>query len=159
MNSATAARDALLEWCRARLGNELHLSPWLTVTQERIDRFAAATGDYQWIHVDAERAAVESPWRSTIAHGYLTLSLYAALRVPADGAPAWPSVRTVINYGLNRVRFTRAVRVDSRIRLRVTLAAVEALPGAVQVEEDCVFELDGDTTPACVAAMVKRLYV
>lgn len=134
------------------------MSPWLTVTQERIDRFAEATGDYQWIHVDAERAAAESPWRSTIAHGYLTLSLYATLRVPADGTPAWPLVRTVINYGLNRVRFTRAVRVDSRVRLRVTLAAVEAVPGAVQVEEDCVFELDGEATPACVAAMVKRLY-
>ena len=159
MTGDEGRRDALLDWCRGRVGREVHVSPWLTVTQERIDRFAQASGDHQWIHVDPVRAATESPWKSTIAHGYLTLSLYAALRAPADGAPPWPGVRTVINYGLNRVRFTRAVKVNSRLRLRVTLAAVEAVPGAVQVEEACVFELDGDTTPACVAEMVKRLYV
>ncbi len=159
MTDDAQRREALLDWCRARLGQVVHTSPWFTVTQERIDRFAEASGDYQWIHVDPARAAAESPWKSTIAHGYLTLSLYALLRAPADGTPPWPGVRTVINYGLNRVRFTRAVRVNSRLRLNVTLGAVEAVPGAVQVVEACVFELDNDTVPACVAEMVKRLYV
>lgn len=153
-----AAAAGLLAVLQPLVGREVHVSDWLTVTQNRIDQFAAATGDHQWIHVDPARAAHESPWRTTIAHGMLTLSLYAQLRHSGPAAQPWPAVRTVINYGLNRVRFTRPVKSNSRLRLRVTLAEVVPVPGAVQVEESCVFELDGDSTPACVASMLKRLY-
>ncbi len=150
--------DQVLTWCLARVGTEVHVGEWLTITQERIDRFATATDDFQWIHVDAARAKAESPWKSTIAHGFLTLSLYPKLREAQAGAVAWPGVRTVINYGVNRVRFMNAVRVGSQIRLRSTLKSVEPAAGAVQVEEECVFEIGGETKPACVADVVLRLY-
>lgn len=147
----------LLEWCRTRLGTELHVSDWLTITQQRIDRFAAATDDYQWIHVDAARAAVESPSKATIAHGFLTLSLYPYLRLARAGTEAWPGVGTIINYGVNKVRFPHVVRVGSQIRLRVTLNSAVAVADGVQVEEGCVFELGGVDKPACVAELVMRL--
>ena len=143
----------------AKVGQEIHVSDWLQMTQERIDAFAAATGDFQWIHTDPERAAKESPWRRTIAHGYLTMSLYPMLRgIVSEGSPPYPGVRTVINYGLNRVRFMNAVRVGSQLRLRTTLKSAAAVAGAVQVEEECTFEIGGQTKPACVADVVLRLY-
>jgi len=150
--------DQVLNWCRDRLGTEIHVGEWLTITQERINRFATATDDFQWIHVDVARAEKESPWKTTIAHGFLTLSLYPTMRMPAAGAIAWPGVRTVINYGLNRVRFMNAVRVGSQLRLRSTLKSVESVAGAVQVEEECTFEIGGQSKPACVADVVLRLY-
>ena len=145
-------------WCAARVATEVHVSEWLIVTQERINRFAAATDDFQWIHVDPVRAAAESPWRTTIAHGFLTLSLYPMLRAPAGAHEGYPGVRTIINYGLNRVRYPSAVRVGSALRLRATLDAVEAVPGGVQVEESCLFEVGGQDKPACVAQVLVRLY-
>lgn len=158
MNQAATALLALRAACEARVGTEVHLSDWLEVTQERIDAFAHATGDFQWIHVDAERARRESPWQTTIAHGLLTLSLYASLRAPGPGRESWPGVRTVINYGLNRVRFVRAVKAGARLRLRVTLAAVRPVAGAIEVEEHCRFELEEGSAPACIAELIKRLY-
>ena len=150
--------DQVLNWCRERLGTEVFVGDWLTITQERINRFATATDDFQWIHVDVARAEAESPWKTTIAHGFLTLSLYPMMRMPPAGAIAWPGVRTVINYGLNRVRFMNAVRVGSQLRLRTTLKSAAAVAGAVQVEEECTFEIGGQTKPACVADVVLRLY-
>jgi acyl dehydratase len=148
-----------LERLQAQVGQEVHTSDWLQVTQQRIDAFADATGDHQWIHVDAERAARESPWKATIAHGYLTLSLYPMLRglVAAD-RPPFPGVRQVINYGLDKLRFPSAVVVGSRVRARCVLLKVEAVSGGLQVTEQYTVEIEGQPKPACVAEAIMRLY-
>jgi len=147
------------EALRSRVGQEIHCSDWLEIDQARIDAFAAATGDHQWIHCDPERAARESPWKSTIAHGYLTLSLYPMLRglVAAEGPP-FPGTRQVVNYGLNKLRFPNAVRVGSRVRARCNLAGVEPVAGGLQVTELLTVEIDGEAKPACVAEAIMRLY-
>lgn len=148
-------RTALL----AQLGQEVHVSDWLVITQQRIDAFAATTGDHQWIHTDPERARRESPWRRTIAHGYLTLSLQPLLRGFADGdRPPYEGVRSAINYGLNRLRFTNAVREGARLRGRSRLLAVEDFRGGLQLTEEFTAELEGEKKPACVAEVLIRLY-
>ncbi|MCC7199892.1 MAG: MaoC family dehydratase [Gammaproteobacteria bacterium] len=152
-----------LEQSRAQLqalvGRESHASDWLEVTQRRVDDFAAATGDHQWIHVDPARARAESPYGSTIAHGYLTLSLYPLLRGLVDEArPVMPGVLRVINYGINKLRFPNAVRVGARVRGRSTVAAVEDIPGGLQLTEQFTVEVEGENKPACVAEVVMRLY-
>ena len=153
------SQQRLLEELRARIGEDVHVSDWYTVTQQRIQAFADATGDHQWIHVDVERAARESPWRTTIAHGYLTLSLFPMLRgLAADGRPPYPGVRQGINYGLDRLRFPNAVRAGSRIRARCTLLGVEEIPGGLQVTERYTAEIEGEGKPACVADAIFRLY-
>ena len=110
MNQTSALQQVLAD-LRPKIGQEIHCSDWLEVTQQRIDEFAQATGDHQWIHTDAARALRESPWRTTIAHGYLTLSLYPLLRglVDAD-KPLFAGVTRVINYGLDKLRFPNAVK-------------------------------------------------
>ena len=142
-----------------RIGQEIHTSEWVDVTQARIDAFAEATGDHQWIHVDPARAVRESPYRATIAHGYLTLSLYPMLRglVAAD-RPVFPGVKQVINYGLDKLRFPSAVRAGSRVRAHCTLLKVEEVPGGLQVTEQFSVEIEGQEKPACVAAAIMRLY-
>jgi len=143
----------------AQVGQEVHVSDWIAVTQSRIDAFAAATGDFQWIHTDTERAARESPWRRTVAHGYLTLALLPMLRGVAEGGEArFPGVRRIVNYGLNRVRFTNAVVEGARVRGRVRVLGVEAFRGGVQVTEEFTVEIDGQSRPACVAETIARLY-
>ena len=150
--------SALAEFA-SRIGTELHLSPWITVTQERIDRFADATGDHQWIHIDPERARAESPFGATIAHGYLVLSLYPSLR-GHDGrnTPPFPGVTRTINYGVNRVRFPSPVRAGARLRGRFELVGAAERNGAVQVVERFTVELDSGGKPACVAEIVRLLY-
>ncbi len=148
-----------LQRLQARLGAEVHVSEWLQVTQDRVDAFAQATGDRQWIHVDPERAARESPYQGAIAHGYLTLSLYPMLRGLVDeAAPLYPGVRRVINYGINKLRFPNAVQVGAKVRARCTLAAVEEVKGALQVTETCTVEIENEAKPACVAELVMRFY-
>jgi acyl dehydratase len=149
----------LLSQLQERVGQEVHLSDWLTITQQRIDAFADATSDHQWIHVDPARAAAESPWGSTIAHGYLTLSLYPMMRGLVASQPIYPGVRQVINYGLEKLRFPNAVKVDSRIRVRCVLNRVEEVSDGVQTTEQATFEIDGETKPACIAQAIMRLYV
>jgi acyl dehydratase len=130
-----------------KVGQVLGVSDWVTVDQERIDRFADATGDHQWIHVDAERAAA-GPYGATIAHGYLTLSMLSIFLDPLleiDGV----SIR--LNYGLDKVRFPHPVPVDSRLRARVTVESVEETPQGVRLKLACVLEIDGVDKPACVA--------
>ena len=141
------------------VGRQLGKSAWLEISQERIDQFADATGDHQWIHVDAARAVRESPWKATIAHGFLTLSLYPLLRglVTAD-QPVFPGVRQVINYGLEKLRFPSAVLSGSRVRARCVLLKVEAVTGGLQVNEQYTVEIDGQPKPACVAEAIMRLY-
>lgn len=149
----------VLEELQGKIGEEIHVSDWLTVSQDLVNRFADATGDHQWIHVDPQRAAAESPYRSTIAHGYLTLSLYPMLRglVNAD-QPLFPGVTNVINYGLNKLRFTNAVKVGSRIRARCKLLAAEEVKGSLQLTEQYTVEIEGEERPACVAEAIMRLY-
>jgi len=148
-----------LERLQAQVGQEVHTSDWLQVTQQRIDAFAEATGDHQWIHVDAERAARESPWKATIAHGYLTLSLYPMLRgLVAAERPVFEGVRQVINYGLDKLRFPSAVVVGSRVRAHCVLLKVEPVTGGLQVTEQYTVEIEGQPKPACVAEAIMRLY-
>lgn len=144
---------------QSKIGEDVHVSDWITVTQETIDMFANATGDKQWIHVDEVRAKGESPYGATIAHGYLTLSLYPVLRglVDAD-KPLFPGVKNVINYGIDKLRFTNAVKVNSKIRARCTLVAAEEVKNSIQLTEKYTVEIDGQDRPACVADCIMRLY-
>jgi len=153
------SQQKLLEVLKRRVGEEVHLSDWMEVTQERINAFADATGDHQWIHVDVARAARESPWGSTIAHGYLTLSLYPMLRgLVSSGGPPYPGAKQAINYGLDRLRFPNPVRAGSRVRARCTLLKVEEVPGGLQVMEQYTVEVEGQPKPACVAQAIMRVY-
>lgn len=134
------------------VGSELGVSDWLEISQARVNLFADATDDHQWIHVDPARAAA-GPFGGPIAHGYLTLSLLV---------PLFGQVLTVtdaglgVNYGLNKARFPAPVPVGSKIRLRATLAAVDPVPGGVQVSVDCLVEIGGGSKPACAAQAVYR---
>ena len=153
------SQEQLLGRLQAQVGTEIHCSDWFEVTQERVNTFADATGDHQWIHVDAARAARESPWKATIAHGYFTLSLYPMLRglVSVD-RPVFEGVRQVINYGLDKLRFPSAVVVGSRIRAHCVLLKVEPVTGGLQVTEQYTVEIEGQPKPACVAEAIMRLY-
>jgi len=154
MSSSTVAEEL-----RTKVGSVVHLSDWLQIDQPRIDAFAAATGDRQWIHVDPERAAAESQYGCTIAHGYLTLSLYPLLRQMVDESrPIFPGLKNVINYGLDKVRFPNAVRCGARVRGRSELLAVEEVRGAVQATERFTMEVEGEERPACVAEAIMRYY-
>ena len=138
-----------------RIGQQIAVSDWLEVTQSRIDQFADATGDHQWIHVDPARAAVELPSRSTIAHGFLTLSLLSTL---IRESIRFTGLRMAINYGLNRVRFVSPVPSGSRIRALITTKGVENVSGGVQVVWEVTVERDGGDRPACVAEWIVRYY-
>ncbi len=135
-------------------GQHLGYSDWLEVDQKRVDLFADATGDHQWIHVDPERAA-GGPFKGTIAHGFLTLSLVPVL---VAGVYRVDEVRMGINYGLNKVRFPAPLRVGSRVRGGVELAEVTQVEGGVQVVLRVTVEAEGSPKPCCVAETVTRLY-
>ena len=130
-----------------RAGTEIGVSDWLPITQERIDQFANATGDRQWIHVDASRAAAESPYGATIAHGFLTLSLVTVL---LQETIAVDDAGMIINYGCDRVRFVSAVPAGSRIRARFTLSTVENAREGTQVTWGVVIEREGHDKPCVV---------
>ena len=138
-----------------RIGEEIAVSDWLEVTQARINQFADATGDHQWIHVDPVRAAAELPSGSTIAHGFLTLSLLSTL---IRESIRFTGLRMAINYGLNRVRFVSPVPSGSRIRALVTLQSVDAVSGGFQVTWQATIEREGSDKPACVADWIVRYY-
>jgi acyl dehydratase len=150
--------QSVLADLKARAGKEELVGEWFTVDQERINRFADATDDHQWIHVDRERAKKESPYQDTIAHGFLTLSLVPGLtRDVRGGAAAYPGVKLGVNYGLNKVRFPAPVKVNSRIRSRARLKAVEEVPGGLQVVREITVEVEGQDKPCCVAETLARL--
>ena len=151
--------EATLADLASKIGHELHRSSWVTISQERIDRFADATGDHQWIHVDPERARIESPFGATIAHGYLVLSLYPSLR-GHDGrnTPPFPGVTRMINLGVNRVRFPSPVRAGDRLRGRFELVDASRRKDAVQVIERYTADLESGDKPACVAEVVRLMY-
>lgn len=139
----------------ALVGTEVAVSPWIAVPQQRIDLFADATNDHQWIHVDVERCKRESPFGGPIAHGFLTLSLLPAI---FESAVAMLDVKMVLNYGLNKVRFPAPLPVDSRVRGRLTLASVEKIDSGSQLVWDVVIEREGGSKPVCVAEFVMRRY-
>ncbi len=143
-----------IEDLRSRVGRHLGWSDWHEVTQDQVDRFADVTGDHQWVHTDPERAR-QGPFGTTIAHGYLTLSLLPALlgEVLFVAGP-----RFAVNYGLNRLRFPAPVPVGSRVRAGATLSAMEAVAGGEQVVLACTFEVEGSDKPCCVADVVFRYY-
>lgn len=138
------------------VGREIAVTDWLTMTQDRIERFAEATADQQWIHVDRERAQRESPYGTTIAHGFLTLSLLSHFMKRAIQFRG--GVRMGINYGLNRVRFPSPVRVDSKIRARVGLLSLKELPEAFEAVFSVSMEGQGLEKPCCVAEWIVRYY-
>jgi acyl dehydratase len=138
-----------------RIGEEIAVSDWLEVTQARINQFADATGDHQWIHVDPVRAAAELPSGSTIAHGFLTLSLLSTL---IRESIRFTGLRMAINYGLNRVRFVSPVPSGSQIRALITLQSVDAVSGGFQVTWQATIEREGSDKPACVADWIVRYY-
>jgi len=150
----TTQIDAIAELSNY-LSQEVGVSDWFKVSQERINQFAAATEDRQWIHLDQERAANESPFNATIAHGFLTLALLSEL---AKMAVSVGGVRMAINYGLNRVRFVSPVAAGSQIRGRFTLATLEEFKGGVQATWNVTVEREGSEKPCCVAEWVVRYY-
>jgi len=139
------------------LGREIAVTDWFTVTQDRIRQFAEVTEDRQWIHVDRERAQRESPYGTTIAHGFLTLSLVSHFMKQAIQMRS--GVRMAINYGLNRVRFPSPVRADSQIRARVSLHSVKDLPDAIEAVFGISVEGQNSEKPHCVAEWVVRYYL
>ena len=140
---------------RDHLGQELAVSDWFEVTQERINQFADATGDHQWIHIDRERAAKESPYKTTIAHGFLTLSLAPIM---ARGSLSFSGIRMSVNYGLNRVRFIAPVPSGARVRSRFSPASVEEIGGGIQVVWNVTIEREGSEKPCCAAEWLVRYY-
>jgi acyl dehydratase len=136
-------------------GREIGVSDWLTIDQARINLFAEATGDRQWIHVDPERARRELPGGRTIAHGYLTLSLIPAL---VQGLLKIEGLTRGINYGADKVRFTQAVQEGSRVRARQKLLSVEPRGGGLQLVSEITIEIEGEKKPACIAETIAIIY-
>ena len=151
--TGTISVDGLDE-LRKLSGSDLGTSSWIEITQDRVNTFADATGDHQWIHVDVEKAAA-GPFGAPIAHGYLTLSLFVPLFTELLDVQG---VTTKVNYGLNKVRFPSPVPVGSRIRLTARLASVEDVAGGVQVTVDGTIEIEGGAKPAAVLQSVSRFY-
>jgi acyl dehydratase len=138
------------------IGSEVGSSDWVTVGQDRIDQFAACTGDRQWIHVDVERARRESPFGGPVAHGYLTLSLVAAMVMELGVIP--PDAATGLNYGLDKVRFVAPVKAGARVRMRASLAAAEPQNGGrMLLKLQSTLEIEGEANPALVAEVLCML--
>ena len=140
---------------RHRIGQEIAVSDWIEITQDRINQFAEATDDRQWIHVDGPRAAAESPFRTTIAHGFLTLSLVSTL---VGRTMSFGGVRLAVNYGLDRVRFIAPIPAGSRIRARFSPASVGETGGGVQVTWHITIEREGADKPCSVVQWLVRYY-
>ena len=144
-----------LEALRALVGTELGRSRWFEIGQDRIATFADATDDHQWIHIDPERAARESPFGGTVAHGFLTLSLLPSM---LSDVLVMVDAKLVVNYGLNKVRFPAPVPAGSRVRAAIVLAALEDEHGSSQLTLDVTVEREGGTKPVCVAEFLVRRY-
>ncbi len=147
-------RFATLDELQTLIGQDIGESDWITVDQQRIDRFAQATGDHQWIHVDPVRAAA-GPFGTTVAHGFLTLSLLPEMSASAF---AIDEAKMGVNYGLNRVRFPAPVPVNSRLRGRFKLLSYDAIPGGAQMTVEVTMEREGSPKPVCVAESIARRF-
>jgi len=145
-----------IEEIRGSLGREAGVSPWLAVTQETIDRFADATGDHQWIHVDADRARRESPFGTTIAHGFLTTSLLS--RMIHEAVEMEIPSRLRVNYGFNRLRFPAPVPAGARIRAHITPNAVKDVEGGCEIAWGVTVEIENQAKPALAAEWLIRIY-
>lgn len=145
-----------IEDAKALVGQEIGVSDWVLVDQQRINRFAEATDDHQWIHVDTERARTAMPGGQTIAHGYLVLSLLPALM---DRLVTMPTLQRAINYGLNKVRFKNPVPAGSRVRLKSVLLQAQKRAGALQVILENTIEIEGQAKPACVAEVIALYFL
>jgi acyl dehydratase len=145
-----------VEALRGLVGQEVAVGDWYTVTQEQINAFANVTGDHQWIHTDIDRAARESPFGTTIAHGFLTLSLLSTLHSQAVQIRA--NAKMSINYGLNRLRFTSVVRSGSRIRVRSVLQELKDIEGGLRLLWNVTVEIEGSAKPALVAEWLGQMY-
>jgi acyl dehydratase len=145
-----------IEELKSLVGEEVAVGDWVEITQERINQFAEATSDHQWIHEDVERCKRESPFGTTIAHGYLTLSLIPHLS--QNSFAIRQPLRMAINYGSNKVRFTSPVPAGSRVRNRMTPLEVSDVAGGWQVRWQVTVEIEGKDKPACVAEVISRLY-
>src|SRR5450830_1821990 len=146
---------ATLAELEALTGQEVAVSDWFDITQEQVDRFADATGDHQWIHVDVERSKRELPFGGTVAHGFLTLAL---LPMMMGQSISMGDVKMLLNYGLNRVRFPAPLPVGSKVRGRIGLQSVEEIPGGAQVVWEVTMEREGGEKPVCVAEFIVRRY-
>ena len=146
---------ASLQELKQLVGQEIAVSDWITITQERVQQFADATGDHQWIHLDVERSRAESPYGGTIAHGFLTLSLLPMLMA---SSVQMSDVKMGVNYGLNKVRFPAPVPVGSKLRARIVLLSVEDIAGGAQVVWQVTIEREGGDKPVCVAESITRRY-
>ena len=146
---------ASLDELRALLGTEVAVSEWVEVTQQKVDKFADATDDHQWIHQDTERCRRDSPFGGPVAHGFLTLSLVSGM---FDTALRMVDVRMALNYGLNKVRFPAPVPVGSRLRARMLLKAIEDIEGGAQLVWEVTIECEGGAKPVCVAEVLIRRY-
>ncbi|MEO8159240.1 MAG: MaoC family dehydratase [Betaproteobacteria bacterium] len=144
-----------LDELAGRAGEEIVISDWLEITQKRIDQFADATGDHQWIHVDVERARRESPFGAPIAHGFLTMSLLSHF---LNESLEFGNSKMGVNYGFNRLRFTAPVKAGSRLRARFKLKELQRIEAGVQMVWDIVMECDGESKPVLVAEWVGRRY-
>ncbi|MDO8363296.1 MAG: MaoC family dehydratase [Actinomycetota bacterium] len=140
---------------KSLVGEHLGYSEWMEITQERVNLFADATGDHQWIHIDVERAKKESPFGGPIAHGYLTLSL-APVLLPQVAITTGFTMG--VNYGCNKVRFMSPVPVGAKLRLGAVLKSVDDIAGGVQTTYELVFECEGNAKPSCVAECIYRSY-
>lgn len=156
-----SAVTQLLDSYQQRAGTEVAVGDWLQMDQQRIDAFAEATGDLQWIHIDPQRAAAESPYASTVAHGFLTLSLLPLL-TQANAAGQfeknYPGMRLRVNYGLNKVRFPAPVRPGDRLRAWTTVLSAQPAGAGVEIIYLLTVEIEGSDKPACVAEQVIRVY-
>jgi len=153
--------DELIDKYRKLVGLEIHVGPWLEIDQQRIDEFARVTGDEQWIHVNPERAAKESPYGTTIAHGFLTLSLLPYLTQsnhPDFFTNNYPGMRLRVNYGLNKLRYPEPVLCGDRIRARTAVQSVAEVNRGAQIVYSLTIEIEGKEKPACVAEQVMRVY-
>ncbi len=137
-------------------GQDLGRSEWITITQEMVNDFAESTRDHQWIHIDPERAARETPFGGTIAHGFLTVSLLSGM---IESMVSLQSAKMGVNYGLNKIRFTDVVPTGSRLRLHLKVGSISLLPpNGVKVFWDCTIEREGSQKPACIAEFITLMY-
>ena len=145
-----------LEQVKESIGREAGVSPWVEVTQELINQFAAVSGDHQWIHVDVERARRESPFKATIAHGFLTVSLLS--RMVSEAVNLEVKAKLRVNYGFNRLRFPAPVPAGSRVRAHLTPNAVKDVEGGVEIAWGITVEIENQTKPALAAEWLVRIY-
>ena len=151
--------ESAIEELKPQIGTETFVGEWFEVTQDRINRFADATEDHQWIHVDVERAKTMSPFGTTVAHGFLTLSLFPFLaNIVIEHQPPFPELKMAIIYGLNKVRFPHPVKPGDRIRVRSTLQVAEEIKGSLQTDNLLTAEIQNQEKPGCVAEVVMRFY-